>query len=86
MLRSMQTTDPLEAWAQVHPLLIANFRGERLAGVFIHEKLSMYCRGMRAVRDTLDWAIENGLLVVHREDIPSSYSLRERGRAWSPNP
>lgn len=85
MFRSMQTTDPLEAWRQVHPLLVACVRGDRLPGQFVHEKLAMYCRGMRTVRDTINWAVDNGLLVAHREDIPTSYSLTERGRDWSSN-
>lgn len=85
MLRSMQTTDPLHAWAQVHRHFIANVRGDRLSGQFVHEKLSMYCRGAKAEKDTIQWAIEHGLLLAHFEDIPTSYSLTEKGRVWSPN-
>lgn len=84
MLRSMQTTEPLQAWTQVHPHLVACVRGERLPGEFVIEKLLFYC-SMRTVRETLNWAVANELLDVHFEDIPSSYSLTERGRDWSPN-
>lgn len=85
MFRSMQTTDPLQAWKQVHPILIACVRGERLPGELVHAKLAIFCRGMQTVRDTINWAVDNGLLVAHREDIPTSYSLTERGLSWSPN-
>jgi hypothetical protein len=47
--------------------------------------LAMYCRGMGTVRDTINWAVDKGLLVAHHEDIPTSYSLTERGRDWSSN-
>lgn len=85
MLRSMQTTEPLQAWSQVHRHLVAYVRGDRLPGEFVHEKLAMYCRGMGTVRDTINWAVDKGLLVAHHEDIPTSYSLTERGRDWSSN-
>lgn len=85
MLRSMQTTDPLRAWTQVHRHFVANVRGGRLSGEFVYEKLAMYCRGAQAVKDTINWAVDNGLLVTHREEIPTSYSLTEKGQAWSTN-
>ena len=84
MLRSMQITKPLQAWIQVHPHLVACVREERLLGEFVIGKLLFYC-SMRSVRETLNWAVVNGLLDVHFEDIPSSYSLTKRGRDWSPN-
>jgi hypothetical protein len=85
MLRSMQTTDTLQAWAQVHRHFVAHVRSERLPGEFVHEKLAIYCRGATTVRDTIKWAINCGLFVANFEDIPTSYSLTERGRNWSSN-
>lgn len=84
MLRSIQKTEPLQPWIQVHPHLVACVRGERLPGEFVIAGLLFYCR-MRTIRETLNWAVANGLLVVHFEDIPSGYTLTKRGRDWSPN-
>jgi hypothetical protein len=86
LLRSQQTDDPLTAWTQVHShILSGEIRDRRLSSDFIHAKLALFCRGMQVQKKTLFWAIENGLLQAHPEDMPTSYSLTEKGRAWTAN-
>jgi hypothetical protein len=59
--------------------LVANARSDRLSGAFLQEKLAMYCRGQKVVKDTIHWALENDVLIAHRKGHPTSYSLTDKG-------
>ena len=85
ILRSMQTNDPGEAWAQVHKHLVGYVHSKRIPGEYIYEKLSMYCRGKMTEKSTVRWEVENDLLIAHCEDMPTSYSLTKAGQDWKQN-
>ena len=82
MLRSMQTSDPATAWSLIYPELAKLDAQERITGEKMNQLLHFVCSGMKAAKDTLHWAQKQGLLLAHREDMPTSYSLTMVGRKW----
>lgn len=82
MLRSLQTEDPAIAWSRIHPHLMKLDPEKRISAETMYELLCFICRGLKAQKDTLHWAEDKGLLLVHFEDAPTSYSLTSAGRKW----
>jgi hypothetical protein len=85
MLSSLQAKSPLEVWIKIHAhLLNGDIRHGSISSEFLHEKMSLRA-SLKLQKETILWAIEQGLLKSHPEDIPTSYTLTEKGRAWNAN-
>lgn len=84
MLRSLQTTNPEEAWGRIHVTLAEYASGVRIPGEVMQNVLPVHCRGMKAQKDTLNWALSHSLIRDHREMIPTGYSRTDKGCSWQP--
>ena len=84
MFSSMQTTNPSAAWVLIQPELLKIAAVGKIPGHTLQNLLGIYCRGAKAAKDTVHWMLNEGMLIAHHEEIPTSYTLTEKGRASSP--
>jgi hypothetical protein len=82
MLRSLQTTDPIEAWKRSHSDLLKLDTAGRISNTDMSRILGMHCRGIKAQKDTLHWALGQRLVIPFVEAIPTEYALTDIGRKW----
>lgn len=84
LLMSLKTDDPAEAWSRIHPELLRLDDGGRIDGAALNGILKAHCRSLKTEKETLHWAQENKLIMVHVGEVPTAYFLTDLGKAWKP--